>query len=63
MQTTSHLVRRLDAFCARVNDGLTAFAVVLTIVIAIVACGQGLPEIASLFQPIDPETGISMLSH
>lgn len=63
MQTTSSAIRWLDAFCARVNDGLTVFAVVLAIVIAIVACEQRLPEIASLFQPFDTETGISMLSH
>ena len=63
MQTTSSAIRWLDALCARVNDRLTVFAVVLGIVVAIVACQQRLPEIASLFQPIDPEIGISMLSY
>jgi hypothetical protein len=63
MQTTSPVVRRLDALCARVNAGLTVFTVLLAIVVVVVACVQRLPEIASLFQPIDPGTGISMLAY
>jgi hypothetical protein len=59
-QPTSPVLRQLDAFCARVNGGLTVFTVLLAIVAVAVACAQRLPEIASLFQPIDPETGISM---
>jgi hypothetical protein len=63
MQTTYSAIIRLDAFCGRANGSLTVFAVVLAIVIAVVACEQRPPKIASLLQPIDPETGISMLSY
>jgi hypothetical protein len=63
MRSTSPILRRLEARCARLNDGLTAVAVVLAIVIGVVACEQRLLEIVSLFQPIDTETGISMLSY
>jgi hypothetical protein len=63
MQSTSAFVRRLDAFCARLNDGLIVVAAVLVLVVFVVTCEQQLPEVASLFQPIDPETGTSMLSH
>jgi hypothetical protein len=62
MESTFAVVRRVDALCARLNDGLVAVAAVLALVFIVVACEQRLPEIASLFQPIDPETGTSMLS-
>ncbi len=62
MESTFVVVRRVDALCARLNDGLVAVAAVLALVFIVVACEQRLPEIASLFQPIDPETGISLLS-
>jgi hypothetical protein len=62
MECTFAVVRRVDARCARLNDGLVAVAAVLALVFIVVACEQRLPEIASLFQPIDPETGTSMLS-
>jgi len=42
---------------------LTVVAVLLATVVVVVACAQRMPEIASLFQPIDPETGISMLAY
>ena len=63
MQTIFPVLRRLEILCGRLNDGLAAFAVVLGTVIVITVCEQRLPEIASLFQPIDPETGISLLSY
>jgi hypothetical protein len=63
MQTRFPVLRWLEIRCGQLNDGLAVFAVVLGIVIVITACEQRLPEIASLFQPIDPETGISVLSH
>jgi hypothetical protein len=63
MQPTSPVLRQLDAFCARVNGGLAIFAALLAIVVVVVACAQRLPEVASLFQPIHPDTGISMLAH
>jgi hypothetical protein len=63
MQTKSSAVRRPDTFCARMNDSLTVVAAVLGIVVTIAACEQRLLAIAPLFQPIDPETGISMLAY
>jgi hypothetical protein len=63
MESTSPVLRRLEARCARLNDGLAAVAIVLAIVIGVVACEQRLSEIVSLFQPIAPETGVSMLSY
>ena len=63
METTSTVLRRLDAFCARLNGGLMVLAAALALIILVVACEQRMPEIASLFRPIDPETGISMLSY
>jgi hypothetical protein len=63
MGNTPALFRRLETFCARSNDGLMVVAIALAAVVVVVACEQRLPEIASLFQPIDPETGILMLSY
>jgi hypothetical protein len=63
MERTSAFIRRLDAFCAQLIDGLIVLAALLTIAVTIATYEQRLPEIASLFQPIDPETGISMLSY
>lgn len=48
---------------ARLNDGLIAFAAVLALMVLVVAFEQRLPEIALLFQPMDPQMGTSMLAY
>ena len=61
MENTPALFRRPETFCARSNDGLMVVAIALAVVV--VACEQQFPKIASLFQPIDPDTGLSVLSY
>ena len=52
--------RLVDAYCARLNDGLAAVAVVLALVTGLTFFGQELPRLLQLLAPtIDPETGIS----
>ena len=64
MGTSSPVLRQLESVCGRLNDGLLVFAMVLLVsVVLISVCQQRLPEIASLFQPIDSETGTSILEH
>jgi len=45
--------RQTDAFCARLNDGLTAVALVL----AILTSAAAMPRLAHWLQGIDPGTG------
>jgi hypothetical protein len=45
MKTIAHIAARLDAVCARLNDGLIAVAVVLAVVTGAVAVAQ-LPDAA-----------------
>jgi hypothetical protein len=52
------VARRVDAFCARLNDGLLAVALALAI-LTTAALLQRLP--ALLLQPVDTETGVSLL--
>jgi hypothetical protein len=51
------VARRLDAFCARLNDGLAAVALVLAI-LTTAALLQRLPLL--LLPSADTETGISL---
>lgn len=64
MGTWSPILRRLESFCGRLNDRLLVFAMVLlAIVIVSAAFEQRLAKIVSLFQPIDSESGKSILEH
>ena len=64
MAASSPILSRIESFCGRFNDRLLVFAIVLlAIVVVITACEQRLPEILSLFQPIDSESGKSILEH
>ena len=56
MKTAALIARRADAFCARLNAGLAAVALVLALVTA-AALVQRLPLL--LLPQADPETGIS----
>lgn len=58
MKQIALYARRLDGFCARLNDGLAAVALALAI-LTTAALLQRLP--ALLFQPVDVETGVSLL--
>ncbi len=55
MKKIALAARRADAFCARLNDGLTAVAIVL----AILTTAALLERLPSLLPPFDVETGIS----
>lgn len=56
MKQIALVARRVDAFCARLNDGLAAVALVL----AILATAALLQRLPVLLQPVDAETGISL---
>jgi hypothetical protein len=56
VKTVALIARQTDAFCARLNAGLTAVALVLAIVTA-AALVQRLPML--LLPQVDAETGIS----
>ncbi|HUC67123.1 MAG TPA: hypothetical protein VMA53_16910 [Stellaceae bacterium] len=56
MKTVALIARQTDAFCARLNAGLAAVALVLAIVTA-AALVQRLPML--LLPSVDPETGVS----
>ncbi|HKT16666.1 MAG TPA: hypothetical protein VJR47_01405 [Stellaceae bacterium] len=60
MRKIVFLARRADIYCRRLNDGMTAIAVVLAVLTATLTLEQRLPSIIKMLQPIDPETGISM---
>jgi hypothetical protein len=54
------IARRADAFCARLNDGFAAVAILLIVLISVTALGQRLPSLLRALEPgIDPKTGIS----
>jgi hypothetical protein len=55
-------LRQIETFCARLNEGLTAVAVALAVAVTFTAFVERLSEIESLLQPIDAETGMSILS-
>lgn len=61
MNKVTFAARRIDAFCARLNDGLMAVAIILTIVIAVIFCSRSLPSLLSALQPVDLETGVSLV--
>jgi hypothetical protein len=51
MQRIVAIAARTDAFCARLNYGLTAMAIALAVVTVVLFIARN-PDI---FQPIDPE--------
>lgn len=54
----SIIAHRVDAFCARLNDGLVAVALVLTVAVGATAVAKAWPELHLLLEPaIDPLTG------
>lgn len=57
MKQIAPIARRVDAFCARLNDGLVAVALVLAI-LTTAALLQRLPSL--LLPSVDAETGISV---
>jgi hypothetical protein len=62
MGASSPILRRVESFCGRLNDRLLVFAMVLlAVVVVVTVCERRLPEILSLFQPVDSETGKSIL--
>ena len=59
MKQIARYAYRVDAFCARLNDGLAAVALILAILTA-AALVQRLPLLL-LQPPVDVETGVSAL--
>jgi hypothetical protein len=53
------VLRRLDAFCARLNDGLAAVAVVLAMLTAIVSATYLEHNAERLLPSLDPGTELS----
>ncbi len=62
MWKRSVTLRQIETFCARLNAGLTAVAVALAVAVTVTAFVERMSEIESLLQPIDTETGMSMLA-
>jgi len=60
MKEIVFFVRRVDRFCRRLNDGMTAIALVLAIVTAALTLEHRLPALLHAMAPVDPETGVSM---
>ncbi|HEV2547425.1 MAG TPA: hypothetical protein VGU20_08810 [Stellaceae bacterium] len=56
------LARQVEAFCARLTEGLIAVAVALAIVTTFTACEQHISALAAALQPIDRDIGTSILS-
>ena len=56
MKTAALIARRADAFCARLNAGLAAVAIVL----AVLTAAAALQRLPSLLPQADAETGISL---
>lgn len=62
MWKRSPTLRQIEIFCARLNEGLTAVVVALAVAVTVTAFVERTSEIESLLQPIDAETGMSILS-
>jgi hypothetical protein len=60
MRKIAFLARRADIFCRRLNDGMTAIAVVLAVLMAALTLEQRLPYVLHAMSVIDPETGVSL---
>ncbi|HZB93809.1 MAG TPA: hypothetical protein VE397_20340 [Stellaceae bacterium] len=56
MKTAALMARRADAFCARLNAGLAAVAIVL----AVLTAAAALQRLPSLLPQADAETGLSV---
>ena len=54
MTSIAFVCRRVDRFCARLNDGLAAMAILLAVLTAIITIGRH-PDI--FLAPVDVETG------
>ena len=59
MSTIVVALRRVDAFCARINDGLAAVAVVLALMTAIFSATYLERNATSMLPSYDAETGLS----
>jgi hypothetical protein len=58
----SPTLRQIESFCARLNHGLAAVALALAVAVTLTAFVERMPELESLLQPVDAETGMSMLA-
>jgi hypothetical protein len=56
VKTAALMARRADAFCARLNAGLAAVAIVL----AVLTAAAALQRLPSLLPQADAETGLSL---
>ena len=62
MLKRSAILNRIEAFCGRLNDGLAAVAVALAVVTTCAALVAHAPALEPLLQPIDTDTGVSLLA-
>ena len=60
MKKIAFLACRADRFCRRLNDGMTAIALVLAVLTAAMTLEHRLPYVLHAMAVIDPETGVSL---